>query len=233
MNVNVLKSFNPDVFEVFADVCKKNINGMSSFVSDVKKAKAFPILGDSRNIKDSFSKVPDSILDDGKAHIVVTSPPYGDHGTTVAYGQFSKHLGLWLKLPEEQLLSVDKVGLGGGKKEFSNLESELLDKTIQQVKHNDKQISKKTNNPSRAQDVFAFFYDLDSCLQQISQNLKQGQSHCCFVVANRTVRRVKIPTDEIIVELAKKYGFTHKETIYRTIANKAMSAKNAPENVSD
>jgi hypothetical protein len=37
----------------------------------------------------------------------------------------------------------------------------------------------------------------------------------------------------IIVELAKKYGFRHRETIYRTIANKAMSVKNAPENITN
>ncbi len=233
MNSKDLESFNPNVFDVFADVCKKNIIGMDNFVSEKKNAKAFPILGDSRNIESSFSKIPDSVLDDDKAHLVVTSPPYGDHSTTVAYGQFSKHLGLWLELPEEQLLAVDKVGLGGRKKDFAELESDLLDETIQQVEHNDKQITKKANNPSRAQDVFAFFFDLDSCLNQISQNLKKGKSHCCFVVANRTVRRVKIPTDEIIVELAKKYGFTHTQTIYRTIANKAMSSKNAPENISD
>jgi len=81
--------------------------------------------------------------------------------------------------------------------------------------------------------AFSFFYDLDLCLEQISKVLKPNQSHCCFVVGNRTVRRVQIPMDKIIVELAKKYGLKHKETIYRRIANKAMSAKNAPENIVD
>ena len=49
-----------------------------------------------------------------------------------------------------------------------------------------------------------FFSDLDNCFDKISQVLKPKQSHCCFVVANRTVRREKIPTDVICVELAKK-----------------------------
>ena len=80
-------------------------------------------------------------------------------------------------------------------------------------------------------DVYSFFYDLDKCFDKISQVLKPKQSHCCFVVANRTVRQEKIPTDEICVELAKKYGFKYENTIYRTIANKAMSLKNAPENI--
>jgi len=164
------------------------------------------------------------IFDDEKVHLVVTSPPYGDHRTTVAYGQFSKHPGLWLELPEEKLLDVDSTGIGGKKKkEISDLGSPLLEDTLQAVKQKDKELTKKTNNSNRAADVFSYFYDLDLCLEQISKFLKPDQSHCCFVVANRTVRRIKIPTDQIIVELGKKYSLKHKDTIYRTIANKAMS----------
>ncbi len=225
INKNDLNNFKPDAFEYFAEICQKNIQKMQQFSSEMKEndSRAFPLLGDTRNVLESFDKIDQSILDDGKAHLVVTSPPYGDHQTTVAYGQFSKHPGLWLELPEEQLCEVDKVGLGGRKKKDSReFESPLLESTIKQVKENDSK---------RANDVYAYFYDLDMCLEQISNSLKQGESHCCFVVANRTVRRVKIPTDEIIVELGKKYSFRHKETIYRTIANKAMSSKNAPENI--
>lgn len=228
-----LAKFKPDVFEIFKEVCSKNIEKMSSFSSSIEQqAQAFPLLGDTRNIDEVFSHVPERIFDDGKVHLVVTSPPYGDHRTTVAYGQFSKHPGLWLDLPKEKLLDVDSIGLGGTKKkEITDLRSPLLDKILQAVEQKDKELSKKTNNPTRAADVFAYFYDLDSCLEQISKFLKPDQSHCCFVVANRTVRRVKIPTDQIIVELGKKYGLRYKDTIYRTIANKAMSVKNAPENI--
>ena len=234
-NKEKLDKFNPDVFEIFKDVCSKNIEKMSSFSSSIKQqTQAFPLLGDTRNIAKAFSRVPERIFDDEKVHLVVTSPPYGDHRTTVAYGQFSKHPGLWLDLPKEELLDVDSVGLGGTKKkEITDLHSPLLDKILQDVEKKDKEISKKTNNPSRAADVFAYFYDLDLCLEQTSKFLKPAQSHCCFVVANRTVRRIKIPTDQIIVELGKKYGLKHKDTIYRTIANKAMSVKNAPENIAD
>ncbi|RJQ25804.1 hypothetical protein C4565_07980 [Candidatus Parcubacteria bacterium] len=233
VSVGDLKTFKPDTLTIFSDVCAKNIAGMKDFVSTVKNAKAYPLLGDTRNIDESFTKIPKKVLENRKSHLVVTSPPYGDHGTTVAYGQFSKHLGMWLELPAEKLLDVDSVGLGGRKREFSDLQSEKLEQILHDVHENDEKITKKTNMPCRAEDVFAYFSDLDSCLKEISQFLKQGKSHCCFVVANRTVRRVKIPTDEIIVELAQKYGFRHKETIYRTIANKAMSVKNAPENISN
>ncbi len=227
----------PDVFEIFSKICKFNIEKMETFSKAANKSfgKAVTMLGDTRNVTEEFKKIPKKILDKGKVHLVVTSPPYGDHGTTVAYGQFSKHPGLWLELPEqEELLSVDKVGLGGKKKEeYSNLDSSLLDDTIEIIKQKDAEVTKKTNHNERARDVFAFYYDLDQCLEQISKVLKKGDSHCCFVVANRRVRRQVIPTDKIIIELAKKYGFRHKETICRKIINKAMASKNTPENITN
>jgi len=236
MDKKKLKKFRPDVFKIFQEVCTKNIEKMNDFSDSLKgeQAQAFPLFGDSRNISESFAKVPKEILDGGKVHLVITSPPYGDHKTTVAYGQFSKHPGLWLDLPKDNLLEVDAIGLGGTRKKTrTDLDSPLLDATIKKVKKNEKKILKDSKKPARADDVFSFFYDLDLCLGEICKVLKPKQSHCCFVVANRMVRRVKIPMDKIIVELGRKYGLKHKETIQRTIANRSSPSKNAPENIRD
>ena len=136
---------------------------------------------------------------------------------------------------KDELLSVDSRGLGGKKiKDSSELESPLLDKVLKKIKRKDAESTKKTNLSDRAGDVYAFFYDLDLCLEQLSLNLKKGTSHLCFVVANRTVRRETIPLDEILIEMAKKWEIKQDgDIIYRTIANKAMSSKNAPENISN
>ena len=232
------ETFSPDTLKVFSDICHKNISNMKEFHLKIKtqKVKAYSILGDSRDIKTQFDKIPQEILDNGKAHLVVTSPPYGDHGTTVAYGQFSKHPGLWLELKEkEELLSVDANGLGGKKiknKDSSELNSESLDKVLKKIKKKDAEAEKKTNLSDREGDVHAFFYDLDLCLEQLSLNLKKGKSHLCFVVANRMVRREKIPLDEILIQMARKWDFKQDgDIIHRTIANKAMAVRNAPENV--
>ena len=219
--------FKPNVLDEFSKICKNNIKNMNEFSNTlgINYSKATPILGNT------FA-APE-LLDGKKPTLVVTSPPYGDHGTTVAYGQFSRHPGMWLELENsDELFAVDSNGLGGQKKKtIEDLHSETLDKTLKKIKEKDSQVPKEKTHANRTADVYSFFYDLDKCFNKISQVLKPKQSHCCFVVANRTVRREKIPTDEICVELAKKYGFKYVDTIYRTIANKAMSLKNAPENI--
>ena len=77
------------------------------------------------------------------------------------------------------------------------------------------------------------FNDFNICLSKISSVLIKNQSYCCFILANRTVRRVKIPTDKITLELCKKHNFKHIDTITRKIPNKVMATKNAPENLSN
>lgn len=226
------KLFSPKPIEIFRRVVQDNISKMNNLVSVAPRGRAHTLLGDSRDITGNFSRIKDDVLYDGKVHLVVTSPPYGDHGTTVAYGQFSKHSSLWLDLPEEQVLAVDKVGLGGQRTvNGCDLGSETLNVALESVRRNDI-ILTKNKKPCRMEAVYSFFYDLDRCLDEISKNLVPEKSHCCFVVANRTVRRVIIPTDTITMELGRKYGFRVEKVITRSIPNKAMPLKNAPENIS-
>lgn len=225
------KTFDPKPIDIFRQIAEGNIAKMIDLVNVMPKGKSHILLGDSRNITDNFSKINDDILEDKKAHLVVTSPPYGDHKTTVAYGQFSKHSSLWLELPEEQTLVVDSVGLGGKCVTGNDLESDTLNTTLDKVRKNDIELT-KNKKPCRTEAVYSFFYDLDKCLNEISKNLVSKKSHCCFVVANRTVRRVVIPTDLITIELSKKHGFKIDKIIQRDIPNKAMPSKNAPENIS-
>ena len=227
--------FNPNAIDVFSKICITNIEKMGEYSKFAKTVPAITVLGDTRDVKMHFNKISSEIMPENKCDLVVTSPPYGDHGTTVAYGQFSKHPGTWIELENQRELKiVDKQGLGGRKKkDVLDLKSALLDKTIKIIEKRDKEVIKKTNLSDRAGDVYSFFFDLDECFKTISEILKPNKSYCCFVVANRKVRRHTIPTDEIIVELAQKYNFSHKETIYRNIINKAMAKKNTPENISE
>lgn len=52
-----------------------------------------------------------------------------------------------------------------------------------------------------------------------------------YVVGNRKVKGVLLPTDLAIRHFFEAQGFTHIATHYRHIPNKRMPAKNSPSNV--
>ena len=52
-----------------------------------------------------------------------------------------------------------------------------------------------------------------------------------YVVGNRRVKGVTLPTDEITKAIFEQNGFEHVETIIRNIPNKRMPSKNSPTNI--
>jgi len=208
-----LERWNPDVISVFSKILYDNLRGMEEFykVMKDKNAKAEIYLKDVREC-DLEEEVT----------LILTSPPYGDSKTTVAYGQFSKYSALWLGLRD--VLDVDKKSLGGKRirGDVSKLESKTLEETFNKIYERDK---------GRAWDLYSFFFDMDKALSKLAKALKKGRSHMVFVIGNRTMRRVKVPTDKILVELAEKYEFIHEKTIYRRIPTKRIPWENAPENI--
>jgi DNA modification methylase len=216
-----LKSFKPKPLEYFSNITLDNIDKMRSFTEEMQnhKGKAKVLKGDTRKLLE----IDPDVIGERTVKLVITSPPYGDSHTTVAYGQFSRYSALWLGLPEDEVLTVDDRGLGGRiiRKE-ANLDSPILNSILSKIGQVDEY---------RAKEVFSYFYDADLCLEQITKSMIKGGSRCCYVLANRTVRRVKIPTDEIFVEIGRKYGLQYITTFRRDIPNKYMSHVNAPENI--
>jgi hypothetical protein len=193
---------------------------MDDFSKIIKNpSKTFVLKGDTRKLLD----LNKDIIHEECATILVTSPPYGDSRTTVAYGQFSRYSAAWIGFNENEVWQVDNCVLGG--KKYTNLE-DLESPTLNII------ISKISDmDQNRARDVYSFFKDIDLCFGQISKIMKKGKSHICYVLGNRTVKRVQIPSDIILIELGKKYGFRHIITKQRNIPNKHMPSENAPENI--
>jgi len=217
-----LPTHNPDVLAVFREIVDKNISKMHDYYNAVKgfDVRTSLLEGDTRRL----NEINPLILHDECASLVVTSPPYGDAHTTVAYGQFSRYPALWLGFDEEKVLDLDDTGLGGQsiESDVSSLDSATLTETFEKVKERDE---------VRAKELLAFFYDIDLCMKQIGRALRGGRSHCCFVLGNRTMRRVKIPADRILIEMSRKHAYQHVETKYRDIPTKRIPWVNAPENV--
>ncbi|MHA1653301.1 MAG: DNA methyltransferase [Candidatus Thorarchaeota archaeon] len=216
MSEDRLSSFRPSVQRAFAEHTNRCISLMDQFTRYLQDREYYV----PRIIEADNRHVP---LEDSSVDIVVTSPPYGDSGTTVAYGQYSKFPALWIGLDPDTVMSVDREGLGGRnhRGEMGDLGSELLSQTLGII---------ASKNMRRAQHVHSFFADLKESLQSIQRRLR-SEGRACIVIGNRMVSRVRIPTDAIVAELGRTVGLEHEVTIERRIPTKRMPWQNAPENV--
>jgi len=211
-----LKNHNPNVLAVFRKRVENNIERMKEFYNDIDNKTWVKIIqGDSTkeyNIKDN------------SIDCIITSPPYGDSQTTVAYGQFSRLSLQWLDMVDDDALQLDRQLMGGVviPNIENNLNSKSLTRSLNLIAEHDSK---------RAKQVLAFYIDLNKAMKQAYQILKKYK-YFCVVVGNRTVKKVKLPTDFIVSELGENLGFHTVDIIVRNIPNKHMPLKNSPTNVS-
>ena len=212
-----LESFDPDILDLFIQKVHTNIKGMASFYEDVdKKSQAQIIFGNSSE---------DNGIKKNSIDCILTSPPYGDSRTTVAYGQFSRLSAQWIDLFQEpnKASGVDNNLLGGRSAEElnHNLFSEHFSESLSKISKKDEK---------RGKEVLSFYLGLNDCLSQSHRILKPG-GYFCIVIGNRMVKQVRIPTDFIIAELAQEIGFTCEDIFVRNIPGKRMPSKNSPTNI--
>ncbi len=213
-----LENHSPNTIAVFNQIVNRNMKGMHAFYSSINfldKKNFVRIFKEDTRLKTS---IPSNSCD-----LLVTSPPYGDSRTTVAYGQFSRLSSQLLGYSYEEIKRVDQNGLGGKRNYKENgLPSVHLKAILDKIASVDK---------IRALDVLSFYHDFDKCIDEIDRIMKVG-SYLSFVVGNRTVKGVKIPTDEIISELFASRGqYKHITTFVRKIPNKRMPRINSPTNI--
>jgi len=202
---------NSNVIKVFREISIRNMGLLTSFYKNFKHKKPQIIL-ENKNILEP------SQLEDNSINLVVTSPPYGDSRTTVAYGQFSRLSLRWLGLEE----NVDRTSLGSRPKDIiHNLPSEILYEVLERIANKDEK---------RAKEVFSFYKDLFDSIAVIATKVKKN-GYVCFVVGNRRVKGEELPTDKISADFFKSLGFLHQKTIVRAISNKRMPLENAPSNI--
>ncbi len=211
-----LKNYAPDAKLIFQTVFEKNRQAMECLYNALQKNKS-PSVNIIEADLTKKTKIWTSSTD-----LLVTSPPYGDSRTTVAYGQFSRLSSQWLGCDEKKAKRMDNVMMGGiaPKVLTHSLPSKILDTTISTISKEDEK---------RARDVLGFFSDFYKAAEEINRIMKDN-SRMCFVVGNRTVKGVKIPMDKIIIELFKEFNFNHDKTSIRHIPSKRMPRVNSPTN---
>ncbi len=217
-----------NVINEFTTILNKNLHKMEEF-SKLLNSKGINsnvkiISGDTKLISEN------GLIANNSVDLVITSPPYGDSHTTVAYGQYSRLSLQWLDLELDEntkvdIKSIDKSLLGGkkykDKSQWDLLGSKTLTKSLEIIADKDS---------ARANEVFSFYIDLDKCLYGITQKMKLN-SYQYWVVGNRTVKGENLKTDIILSEMAYKYGLKNIYTIGRNIINKSMPCVNSPSNI--
>ncbi|MDD4632788.1 MAG: hypothetical protein PHQ77_11120, partial [Proteiniphilum sp.] len=222
MPVAKVLKFNPMPFEEFQKILVRNIKKMNDFYTELTKIGAHSEVSIFRNNSCSLDDVPDNTYD-----LVITSPPYGDSRTTVAYGEYSRLSLQWINLfdlSEKEIMGVDK-SLMGGRKYRNGFEFTLQSPTLRDSLNRIMAV-----DVERAGDVYSFYSDLDTSLASIAKKTCSG-GYQFWVVGNRTVKNELLQTDVIITELAAHYGLTAVYTVDRNIPNKVMPSQNSPTNV--
>ena len=211
---NFDKIIEPDVFGIMIMKLSRNKKGLIEFERTCKNGSHTAIYDFN-----SVNLIPNKIIPNGSVDIVLTSPPYGDSRTTVAYGQYSRLSNDWLGYKEAR--KVDNILMGGERrKHMHTFKSDILNDVIFSIQKQDRE---------RVRDVISFYEDYEKSINHISLTLKKG-AFACYVVGNRTVKGVNIPNDEITAQLFEENNFSHIETIVRNIPNKRMPSRNSPSN---
>ena len=102
------EKFNPDSFGIFLSKLSRNKRGLVEFSKTKLKGAASTVKGFN-----TVNDIPNEEIEDNSIDIVVTSPPYGDSKTTVAYGQYSRLSSQWMGI--ENANQVDNNLMGGKK----------------------------------------------------------------------------------------------------------------------
>jgi site-specific DNA-methyltransferase (cytosine-N4-specific) len=211
-----LRAHHPDVYAIFSHIVLHRAKMVSEYRKMLPRddLPTATVLGNAKNLP----------LRKGCADMVLTSPPYGDSTTTVAYGQFCKFSSLWIGLPEDSALRLDQKSLGG-RLSCSSLEHGLSPTLSETLATLEELGSRRKVMVSR------FFADIATSLSGVEKSLKSG-GIMCVVVGNRTVSRTQVQTARILEELVQALGkFRHEDTFVRRIPTKTLPWANAPENI--
>ena len=216
-NEKLLTHF-PDPYQIMFAKLERNLKGYQTFrqlIGNLKNKPSAKIYG-----LNSVYGIPSKELPENSMDIVITSPPYGDSHTTVAYGQYSRLSSEWLSLIDKE--NIDRQLMGGKTlKTLPDFPSNSLNLAIKLI---------FDKNPKRALEVASFYADLLSSIRNVSKLLKKN-GHACYVVGNRTVSSIILPTSEAIKDFFEFHGLDYVTTHIREIPNKRMPARNSPTNI--
>lgn len=159
--------------------------------------------------------------------LVLTSPPYGDAWTTVAYGNFSMLSRIWLgaidsAFVESDPASEDKLSVGGTKRprelafrRDSRQASGTLEAAYGAVYR---------SSPARAEDLLRFSDDMYEVCVSMRKCLSPNAT-VVMVVGPRQVSGVTIDSGQVFVEFLESLGMRRLERRTRRVSGKRLPSR--------
>lgn len=171
-----------------------------------------------RKVKDGFD-------------LVVTSPPYGDSPTTMAYEQFSWLPNMWFNLDTRSPGKLAKEMLGGiTATKVSKIGYRPIDRAIEKMTARRKKGRSEVNHLKLTKEIqlknYSFYRDYLDSIRNIASIVKKG-GYVCFVLGNRISGGQEMRLDLFTDWAFKENGFTKVgKTRKRDIPNKRMPKAN-------
>ena len=167
----------------------------------------------------------EKILGEDGFDLVITSPPYGDSPTTMAYEQFSWLPNVWLGLDNRNPGKLAKEMLGGVlAKKIEKTGNKTVDGAIDKIKARKKEGRSKEQEIKLTKELklknYSFYRDYLKSIRNIVSLVKIG-GFVCFILGNRISggqeMRLDLFTDWAFKECGfKKVGATKKRKIRNT-----------------
>lgn len=234
-----IDEFDKDTIAIFKNIMCKNLKSTKQFQQRLEELNLIVknktrcsyngiiniLLGNSLNLSKK-------ICEQFRPDLVITSPPYGDNHTTVTYGQYSILALRWINLSDinknidksiiSTLCEIDKRSMGGMNYGLDNDETNNLLELSPTLRSHVSQIEKI--DKEKIGKIISFYYDFYEFVNAV-KNIP-SDSYVVMTVGNRTVAKIKIRMDEILVELFTNSEFDSIYKFDRKILNKRMPVIN-------
>jgi len=213
MRTLIQNGWEPSVFELFRKVTSYNISQHQAFVEKCKSQVFAKVIG--KNAKEVMLK-------DEAVDLVITSPPYIN---AQKYVRSTKLEIYWLNLmTKEELRELDRELIGTERAKFEEYRDlDFSDLTnLNQLNLTLENLSKIDRR--RAYIVYKYFSEMDEVFSEIHRVLKY---HECFVlvIGNNRFYGKKVPTSEILVDMAKEHLFELQTAYIDTIKSRGLMTK--------
>jgi site-specific DNA-methyltransferase (cytosine-N4-specific) len=158
--------------------------------------------------------------------LILTSPPYGDSWTTVAYGNFSMLSRMWLTAIDpgfgsEDPAHADANAVGGASHQRNGSAEHIpyLSRTLRKAYD---AIHEKRSD--RALELLHFVSDMQPILELMCQSLRRS-GRLVLVIGPRKVAGVHVDTGDVFAELLGHYGLHRVDRHTRNVSGKRLPGK--------